>query len=354
MLYYIMGSYFTKEKFKDVTESSSKEDEDKMLMDQYQYITPIEQRYIDDIKLHKQNYNYENLVLSGGSVRAIAYGGCLEILKSKGILKKIKRYAGTSAGSIYATFLALDYSIDDIINIIDHEKFSKFQDNHNIGSEIVNIVSHLGASTGNYFISFMQEHIKNKTGNPDFTFNDLKKLNGKELVIVSTNLSLNNTMYFSYLTHPDMPIANACRMSMSIPIIFEPVEHDCCKFVDGGVLDNFSLNVFDGKYPGDPQAYTNQVPPNPKTLGLRLTDSDSKTLTNKGKKAIINNDKDLILQLINTMYEQGEKKYMRPSFWFRTINIQTEDIPITQFNISMLQKERLICEGRCAVRQFFK
>ena len=41
----------------------------------------------------------ENLVFKGGGVLGIAYAGAIESLEEKGLLKNIKRVAGTSAGS---------------------------------------------------------------------------------------------------------------------------------------------------------------------------------------------------------------------------------------------------------------
>ena len=38
---------------------------------------------------------------------------------------------------------------------------------------------------------------------------------------------------------------------MSLPLIFHPVEYNGDLYVDGGILDNFPIHVFDGKFPGD-------------------------------------------------------------------------------------------------------
>ncbi|MEJ7662608.1 MAG: hypothetical protein WKG07_25115 [Hymenobacter sp.] len=41
---------------------------------------------------------YRNLVLEGGGIRGIAYGGALQELESRGVLAGIRRVGGTSAG----------------------------------------------------------------------------------------------------------------------------------------------------------------------------------------------------------------------------------------------------------------
>ena len=355
-----MGSLFSKkeEPFHDVTESKQKEEHNIQELVDYKYITPIEEEYIERIKKAKKDLNYENLVFSGGSVKAIAYIGALEILKNMNALSKVKRYAGTSAGAMIATLLAIGYRVDELEKIVNHVSFNKFLDVSNAIEGTINLFKDFGVAKGNFYLEFMKNQIERKTGNKNYTFGQLKKDTGIELVIVSTDLNANISMYFSHLTHPHMPIANAARMSMSIPLVFQPIEHNGSLFVDGGVLDNYPITSFDGKYPGDPQAVTNQLAPNQKTLGIRLITKEDinepSMQKNKPKKAKIKNDKEFIEQLLNVLYEQGEKRFMRPSFEWRTIDIKTKDIPFGDFNVSPIVFNELICNGRESVRKFFE
>ena len=55
-------------------------------------------------------YHFRNLVFEGGGVKGIAYVGALEVLDQEGILKDIKRVAGTSAGAMVAVLVGLGYS----------------------------------------------------------------------------------------------------------------------------------------------------------------------------------------------------------------------------------------------------
>ena len=54
-------------------------------------------------KLLKKNLNMilNNLVFSGGSIRAIGYIGCLKALEEYELTKDIQTFAGTSAGGIF-------------------------------------------------------------------------------------------------------------------------------------------------------------------------------------------------------------------------------------------------------------
>ena len=53
---------------------------------------------------------YRNLVMEGGGIRGVAYGGALEELERQGVLAGLQRVGGTSAGAIQAALLAVGYS----------------------------------------------------------------------------------------------------------------------------------------------------------------------------------------------------------------------------------------------------
>ena len=69
-----------------------------------------------------------NLVISGGGIRAILHLGALKILEEKNILKNIKNFAGSSAGSMIALLLCIGYSPNDIIIIFLKINLDKFYD----------------------------------------------------------------------------------------------------------------------------------------------------------------------------------------------------------------------------------
>lgn len=63
----------------------------------------------------------ENLVLEGGGVKGFTYIGALEVLEQNGILKDIKRVAGSSAGGIVALFLSLGCTPSEMKDIMREE-----------------------------------------------------------------------------------------------------------------------------------------------------------------------------------------------------------------------------------------
>ncbi|XP_062594046.1 uncharacterized protein LOC134255531 [Saccostrea cucullata] len=78
-----------------------------------------------DPKEYLDQYPFKNLIFEGGGAKGIAYPGALKALEEVGILKKIKRFAGTSVGSITATMAALGYSSTEIREVMSTD-FSKY------------------------------------------------------------------------------------------------------------------------------------------------------------------------------------------------------------------------------------
>ena len=73
-------------------------------------------------------YHFKNLVFEGGGVKGIAYVGALEVLDKEGILKDIKRVAGTSAGALVAVLIGLGYSAKELKDILWSINFQNFLD----------------------------------------------------------------------------------------------------------------------------------------------------------------------------------------------------------------------------------
>ena len=87
--------------------------------------TQYNKEIVKNIAENKKNKKYENLVFSGGGMKGLAYCGAVEVLEKFGILKNIKRYAGSSAGSIMASLLAIGYTPTELTAEISKIDFSK-------------------------------------------------------------------------------------------------------------------------------------------------------------------------------------------------------------------------------------
>lgn len=303
-----------------------------------------------------EKIKYENLIFEGGGIKGLSYCGCIRVLEKLNYLENIKRYGGSSAGAITAALLAIGYNASEIENIIRQTDFSSFLDDKTgFIRDTYTFFTKYGVCCGDTFANIMKLHIKNKTGDENYTFKKLFDDKNKELVITGTNLTNMETIYFYHVTYPDMPIYKALRISMSIPYLFVPVILDDKIMIDGGFIDNYPIHMFDGKYPGDPDAKMKICKHNPKTLGLKILTPDEKT-SYKINESVnkINSIKSFSMSLASTLMLANEQKYVDPENWARTICVNVPNYPLTKFKLTAEEQELLINLGTKAVNDFFK
>lgn len=195
-----------------------------------------------DNSKHTVNYNIENLVLSGGGLKGIAYIGCLRILEKVNLMKQIKRVIGTSTGSIFGLFFILGYTSSQIQEIIIHLNMNNIVDIS--ADNLLSFPFNYGIDTGNKIKKMLSVFIKKKVGKSDITFKEFYDFNKIEFTITGTCLTDYTCNYFNYKNTPDMKLIDALRISYSYPIIFNKVQYNDKLFVDGCVLNNFPIEYF--------------------------------------------------------------------------------------------------------------
>ncbi|MDE3045862.1 MAG: patatin-like phospholipase family protein [Verrucomicrobiota bacterium] len=70
----------------------------------------------------------ESIVFKGGSVKGVAYIGVIEQLEAEGLMEEVKRFAGTSAGAITVTLLALGFTSEQVRDILTPLNLMEFFD----------------------------------------------------------------------------------------------------------------------------------------------------------------------------------------------------------------------------------
>lgn len=302
-----------------------------------------------NIENARKKLDYNSLVFSGGSIKGVSYCGALKVLEKYGILKNIINYAGTSAGSIVASLLAIGYSPDELNKIMMEMEMRKiFDDKIGFIRDTFNLMSDYGICEGEYICNFLQNLIEIKTGNPEYTIQDLYDDRGITLVIVGTDVTNQESMYFcpnsDNKLFSNISIKDAIRISMSIPFVFEPIIFNGSYCVDGGVLDNYPLHAFDGKSPSDPNAKYGFCAPNPHVLGLQINADDGKNEINSCPK--------YMESFVSTFLAENERRDNIPINMMRTIRIVTPNYPITYFDLSTEEKEKLVRIGKDATEKF--
>ena len=242
----------------------------------------------------KQVYGYRNLVFKGGGVRGIAYMGALEALGELEIIDGVERVAGTSSGAIASTLVSFRLPVEQIKEIFDSLDISQVPQKSALsakGGKILDLASpgsykrlfdKFGWYSSEYFYQWISNVIADQCkGNARATFSDFYRSGFRDLYIVASNISRHRAEIFSLDTTPDVAVADAVRLSMSIPLYFEALRYDGKRFgvgdyyVDGGLYNNYPLEIFDKwKYVNDARKYTDGI--NWESLGLFLSPDENK------------------------------------------------------------------------------
>jgi NTE family protein len=302
-------------------------------------------------------YPFKNLVFEGGGVKGIAYGGALEVLEQAQITPQIERVAGTSAGAITATMVSLNYTAAEFNQIMMTLPFEKFEDGSDLGGP-VRLVENFGWFKGDYFLNLMESYIEDKTGDGRATFRDLaekyRDRHFKDLYVFGTDLTQQAVQEFSYRTTPDAAVADAVRISMSIPFFFEArhYEQDGRNnvYCDGGVLINYPISTFDEQYTAPDPDFGHMMhhrTPNPATLGFHLDNLDQpppRSIDNVRRFADGVFEAILNIQNILLKTNPGDER--------RTVFINNLGVKTTDFKLSDQVKTDLIAQGRIATSAY--
>ncbi len=335
---------------------------------------------------------YRNLVMEGGGIRGIAYGGALAELEKQGVLASIQRVGGTSAGAIQATLLAVGYSPAEIIEVVNNTPVQRLNDGRLVffgGS--TRLIKQYGWYRGDQFTKYLSELVARKTANPDLTLGQLHVLAQqqptlyRDLYTTGTNLTMQRIQVFSHETHPTMRVADAVRISMSIPLYFRAVLLDTQGhivrqpakgqevevLVDGGLLANYPIHLFDypryfspGTVPATalttaaPSSATGETRSfNPETLGLRLDRAEQLSYDAQpgGRQQLAPYAIHDFGSYMGALYTVAIENLnpARSEDWARTVSISTLGFNPKIKRISDAQKRQLMDSGRAGVQVFF-
>ena len=185
----------------------------------------------------------KNLVFSGCGVKIFLYVGILKYLAEHNLLDKVERLVGCSAGSLILFFVALDYSYSEIYELllgIKLEDITKMD-----GDSVLNFFGNFGMCSLEEAERILRIILKAKVGSESITFRDLFNKTNKDLIVVATNIHKYKTVFFSKDQTPDMDVVTAVKMSLCIPIFFNPVKYDDEYYVDGGLTCHYPIEYID-------------------------------------------------------------------------------------------------------------
>lgn len=307
---------------------------------------------------------FENLVFEGGGIKGIAYAGAISVLEKKGIMPDIRRVAGTSAGAITATFLALGASGAAIEQILHETQFTSFEDaSLGLVRNTWRLLHRYGWYKGDAFSIWSKKQIAALGGDAEITFSTLagrakeqpKKY--RDLFMIGTDLSAQQPTVYSSEHTPDMPVWQALRISMSLPLVFASVTRDHDVRVDGGLSWNYPIDLFDHPhYIDNSSGKTDGGNYNRATLGFRV-DSRAEIQAERSQfklpRARVNNLVDYLKALVGFAIDMANHAHLNQADWHRTVFIDSLGVSTTDFGIGEKQQLALIDSGsRCAEHYF--
>ena len=177
------------------------------------------------------------LVFSGGSTKIPIHLGFLDAINKLGI--KYDEYCGNSSGGIIASCLAVGMKPKQINELMMNTDFSKLA-TISILDNILHFFNRSYLVHGDTLFCFFQKLFKGAK------FNSLDN----KLSIVGHSINDSIWEEFTNLSHPNMDIALAARISCSIPLLFKPVFFQDKFYIDGGVSKDFPVDLASKKYIG--------------------------------------------------------------------------------------------------------
>jgi len=289
-----------------------------------------------------------NMVFQGGGVRGSAYPGCLSVCEIEGYTPN--QMAGTSAGAIMAALVAVGYNASECKQILEDTDYKNFCDKWWTNSipfigSLITALWEDGLYRGKYFRNWIAKLLQDKGVT---TFGDLKTKDGYKLRVIASDISNSRGVVIPdvldelYGVNPDkFPVADAIRMSMSIPFFFKQYTikdkmNRKVYFVDGGMACMLPIFLF--KDSGI------------RTVGFILQDKDK----NKKYKEVTG-PYDYVCGLIDFISGGADYLYINPEDWKnRIVSVDTLGVSTTNFDITTYEKEMLYMSGVNAASEFFE
>lgn len=292
------------------------------------------------------------LAFSGGAIKGVAYVGVFkkieELIHERNIeeatpgfdpdkckipLFNIKTICSVSVGSIFSLIFLLKYSYVEMLEEVLNKKFEQLKD-----IRIMNFVSKYGLDNGNNLINWLKELMKRKNIDPNINFKDLYELTDVDFQVMATNLNKYCYKRFNYTDTPDVKVLDAIRMSISVPFLFTINEYDGDIHVDGGLIDNYPIRMFNG----DLQNF----------LGFKLINHGEMDTHEVDER--IDDIESFIYHILSCYMVQKEKHTTSYEEYKNcTVYIHTEDITQSvNFSLTPVEKTRLIDIGYKSVNDF--
>ncbi len=262
----------------------------------------------------------KNLVLSGGSMKGLAYIGMIKCIEEYDIVKKIDNFVGTSIGACVCFCLMIGFTYEELYDVFINLDINKAR-NINVDN-ILNFGTTYGVDNGEKIVKILKVFLKKKLQVNSITFSELYEKTQKNITIIGSCLNTTSVDYFNLKNNPNMDVIDALRISISIPLFFTPVIYENKYYVDGALTNNYPIDIC--------------VNNNKETMGVVLT-SNTYTYTE------INSIDNYLISIINTNFVHQDKEKIKK---YQDITIDLEiECNSFDFSLSTEIKKDIINQG---------
>lgn len=298
--------------------------------------------------------NRADLVCEGGGVRGIGLVGAVHALVAAGY--EFPRVAGSSAGAVVASLIAALQAagqplsrLDELAQRLDYSKFGDptLLARIPVVGPALSLITKNGVYRGEYLEGLLTD-LLGELGVR--TFGDLRtgeepQRNAWSLVVTASDLSRRRLVRIPWdlpnygLDPDDFSVARAVRASSAVPFAFQPVEASGATWVDGGLLSNFPVQLFDSSdHPRWP------------TFGIRLSAPAGMAPTHQ-----IRGPLSLAFGALETLISDQDAAYIDDRCTVqRTIFVPTDSVGTLDFDISADERDALYNRGLRAAEEFLR
>ena len=305
-----------------------------------------------------------DLVLEGGGVKGVGLAGAVTALSRAGY--EFPRVAGSSAGAVVASLVAAlqvaGEPVDRLADIVRSVDLRKLRDRSALAHvPLVGRGLALLVQDGMYEGRYLEEFLHGVLGDLGVrTFADLRipdddpaadglpPARRSRLVVTVSDLSRSRLARLPWdladYGADDMPVARAVRASAAIPFFFQPVRQPTptgkATWVDGALLSNFPVDLFDRTDSADPRW---------PTFGVRLTTRPPTPPVTRSVEGPI----DIALAALDILLTDQGNAYIDDRCTVdRTVFVPTDGVSVVDFDIDRATTERLYAAGQQAARAF--
>ena len=364
--------------------------------------------------------NYD-LVFEGGGAKGMVFVGAMQEFEEQG--HTYDRLLGTSAGAITAALLAAGYTTQEMLDALVEEEdgqpvFTTFMSippgfdeeairnsatlallrdidiplipdriegkiDYWVAKTLMQKARHLfsliergGWYSAHRFLEWLRRKLNEGTfaGRPrsfgQMTLSEFHTATGRELSLVASDTTGGRMLILNHRTAPDLPLAWAVRMSMSIPMVWPEVAWQAewgqyhgkdlgdHYIVDGGLLSNFPIELFVSE-----ATHITAVMGEKKgsdVLGLLIDESrpvdgaparpdSSESGFDLGRLQVVRR----IGRLVNTMTGAHDKMVIE-ALEDKVVYLPAQDYGTTEFDMSPARREALVAAGQQVMHAFFR